>query len=143
MKIVLAAALAAFLVIAFGTIESASAAEANVRANAPRVTGPAFYRGPMLRFNAPYRNARHRGGHHHHHHHRRHRHFTGLPVLAGPAVIYQNGAIEIPDEEPVAAIPQVPVQPVVYRVGSSGACDVQQVRVRGEAGRTTVNIWRC
>lgn len=142
MKFVPAAALAAFLIFTPGVAETVSAAEAQTAArNTPRVTGPAFYRGPILRFNA---NAHHRGHRHRGwRHHRHHRHFTGLPVLSGPAVIYQNGAIEVPDEDVTGSVPQPVAQPVIYRVGEPGSCDLERVRVRGERGRTTVNVWRC
>ena len=75
----------------------------------------------------------------------RHRHRKQyLPVLAGPAVIYQNGDIGVPPEEEfTASVPAPLVQPVVYRRGDSGACGVQQVNVPGSHGRTNVNIWRC
>lgn len=80
-----------------------------------------------------------------HHHGWRHRHRTQfLPVLAGPAVIYQNGDIEIPRaEELTASVPTPVARPVVYRLGETGGCGLQQVGVPGSQGRTTVNIWRC
>lgn len=69
------------------------------------------------------------------------------PALRGPAVIYQNGEIGIPpeQEEYTASTPAVPVvaHPVVYRIGETGGCDLQQVGVHGSRGRTTVNVWRC
>jgi len=75
----------------------------------------------------------------------RHRHRTQfLPVLAGPAVIYQNGDIEIPPANQFASsIPAPLAQPVLHRVGETGGCGLQQVGVPGSQGRTTVNIWRC
>lgn len=79
-----------------------------------------------------------------HHNAWRHRHRTQfLPVLAGPAVIHQNGDIEIPPaQELTASVPPV-TNPVVYRLGETGGCGLQQVGVPGSNGRTTVNIWRC
>jgi hypothetical protein len=75
-------------------------------------------------------------------HHRHRKQF--LPVLAGPAVIYQNGDIGIPpEEEYTASVPVPVVQPVVYRIGETGGCGVQRVNVPGSRGRTNVNIWRC
>jgi hypothetical protein len=79
----------------------------------------------------------------HHHHGWRHRHRQFLPVLAGPAVIYQNGDIGIPPEDDFTASVPAIVQPVVYRLGETGGCGRQQVSVPGGQGRTTVNIWRC
>jgi hypothetical protein len=80
-----------------------------------------------------------------HRHGWRHRHRTQfLPVLAGPAVIYQNGDIEIPPaNELTASVPPPVAQPAVYRAGETGGCGLQQVGVPGSHGRTTVNVWRC
>jgi len=80
-----------------------------------------------------------------HHHAWRHRHHRRqvLPVLAGPAVIYQNGEIGIPPQIITGSIPAPSVQPVIYRLGSTGGCDRQQVHVPGSKGRTAVNVWRC
>jgi len=80
-----------------------------------------------------------------HHHAWRHRyhHRQALPVLAGPAVIYQNGEIGIPPQIITGSIPAPSVQPVIYRLGSMGGCDRQQVHVPGSKGRTAVNVWRC
>ena len=81
----------------------------------------------------------------HRHHAWRHRHRTQfLPVLAGPAVIYQNGDIGIPQEEDrlSAAVPTT-AQPVVYRLGERGGCGLQQLSVPGSKGQTTINVWRC
>jgi hypothetical protein len=82
---------------------------------------------------------------HRHHHGWRHRHRAhALPVLAGPAVIYQNGDIGIPPEdEYTASVPAPAAQPVVYRLGEIAGCGLQQVSVPGSKGRTSVNIWRC
>jgi hypothetical protein len=83
---------------------------------------------------------------HRHHHGWRHRHHRRqyLPVLAGPAVIYQNGDIGVPPAY-TGSVPSVPVvaTPVVYRIGEPSGCGRQQVSVPGSQGRTTVNIWRC
>lgn len=68
------------------------------------------------------------------------------PGLRGPAVIYRNGEIGLlPEQEYTASLPAVPVvaHPVVYRLGQTGGCEVQQVHVPGSRGRTAVNIWRC
>lgn len=80
-----------------------------------------------------------------HHHGWRHRHRKPyLAGFAGPTVIYQNGDIAIPPEDDyVASIPAPAAQPVVYRIGETGACGIQQVNVPGRQGRATVNIWRC
>ncbi len=85
-----------------------------------------------------YNRHRHRHGWRHRHH----RQF--LPVLAGPAVIYQNGDVGIPPAY-TGSVPAVPTvaTPVVYRLGQNGGCDRQQVNVPGSHGRTAVNIWRC
>ena len=81
-----------------------------------------------------------------HHHGWRHRHHRRqfLPLLAGPAIIYQNGDIGVPPAY-TGSIPAVPTvaTPVVYRLGQNGGCGRQQVNVPGSQGRTTVNIWRC
>ena len=75
----------------------------------------------------------------------RHRHRAQvLPVLAGPAVIYQNGDIGLPpEEEYTASVPGPVAQPVVYRLGETAGCGLQQVSVPGSKGRTSVNVWRC
>lgn len=65
------------------------------------------------------------------------------PGLRGPAVIYQNGEIGIPPEQQYTAAVPVVANPVVYRVGQTGSCGLQQVNVPGSSGRTSVNIWRC
>lgn len=79
---------------------------------------------------------------HHAGHHRRYAHF--LPGFRGPAVIYRNGEIGIPPEDGLTATtPQPVAQPVVYRLGESGGCGLQQLNVPGDRGRTTVNVWRC
>jgi len=80
-----------------------------------------------------------------HHHGWRHRHRAHvLPIITGPAVIYQNGDIGIPPEdEYTASVPAPVAQPVVYRLGETSGCGVQQVNVPGSKGRTSVNVWRC
>jgi hypothetical protein len=82
--------------------------------------------------------------HRHHWRYANRAHF--YPGLRGPAVIYQNGEIGIPPEQQyTASLPAAPVvaNPVVYRVGQTGSCGLQQVSVPGSNGRTSVNIWRC
>ncbi|HMN51034.1 MAG: hypothetical protein KF794_11585 [Xanthobacteraceae bacterium] len=146
MKLVTAAALAALLsaIAAFATAAPASAKDAAVAANAQPfraygINRPLNYRFPVLPRNHSFNAQRpHHPGWQH-----RPRRQTGFPILRGPAVIYQNGEIGLPDEreDVTAAIPTA--QPVVHRVGDTGQCNVQQVRVPGSQGRTTVNIWRC
>jgi hypothetical protein len=82
---------------------------------------------------------------HHRHHWRYANRAHFYPGLRGPAVIYQNGEIGIPPEDYTASVPAAPViaTPVVYRIGQTGSCDVQQVHVPGSKGRTAINIWRC
>ncbi len=81
----------------------------------------------------------------HHHHGRHHRHRAQLlPVLAGPAVIYRNGDIGIPPAADSTFTSTAPAaQPVVYSLGETGGCGLEQIGVPGSHGRTTVNIWRC
>lgn len=146
MKLVPAAALAALLsaLTAFATAVPASAKDAAIAANAQPfraygINRPLNYRFPVLPRNHSFNTQRqHRHGWRHRHHR-----YGGLPVLRGPAVIYQNGEIGYPDdrEDITATVPAA--QPVVHRVGDTGQCNVQQVRVPGSQGRTTVNIWRC
>ncbi len=122
-----------------GANEAAVAAHPQFRAYG--INRPLNYRFPVVPRNYTFNARTHRYGWRHRHHHHR---FVGLPVLSGPAVIYQNGEIEVPtDNDITGALPPAVVQPVIYRVGVSGACNVQQVNVRGERGRTTVNVWRC
>lgn len=79
-----------------------------------------------------------------HHHGWRHRHHRFIAGFRGPAIIYQNGNIDLPPER-VVTPPAVPTiaHPVVYRIGETGSCSVQQVNVAGRKGRTSVNIWHC
>ncbi len=79
-----------------------------------------------------------------HHAHRHHRRAQSLPLLRGPAIIYRNGDIGIPPER-VVTEPAVPViaHPVVHRIGDTGGCEVEHLKVRGSQGHTTVNVWRC
>lgn len=79
----------------------------------------------------------------HHHHGWRHRHHRHIAGFRGPLVVYQNGDTELPEQ--AITPPAVPTiaHPVVYRIGETGACGVQQVNVGGSRGRTNVNIWRC
>jgi hypothetical protein len=119
----------------------AGANEANVAAHPPfrahGINRPLNYRFPVLPRNHSFHARTHRHGWRHHHHR-----FTGLPVLTGPAVIYQSGEIELPPEHDITGA--LPIRPVIYRVGTSGSCDVQSVNVPSSVrGRTTVNIWRC
>ena len=120
----------------------ATANEAAVAAHpqrAYRFNQPLNYRFPVLPRSYVFNARTHRHGWRHRHH--RHR-FVGLPVISGPAVIYQNGEIEVPNDNDITGA--LPVQPVLYRVGTPGRCDVQSVNVpSSERGRTTVNIWRC
>jgi hypothetical protein len=141
-----AALLAASGLMACGLIglaaSPAAAKDANVAAHPPfrahGINRPLNYRFPVLPRNHSFNTRTHRHGWRHRHHHR----FVGLPVLTGPAVIYQNGEIELPYDDDITGA--LPVQPVVYRIGVSGACDLQRVNVPSPArGRTTVNIWRC
>jgi hypothetical protein len=119
--------------------EAAVAAQPRFRAHG--INRPLNYRFPVLPRNHSFNARTHRHGWRHRHHHHR---FVGLPVLSGPAVIYQNGEIELPDDNDITgALPPPIVQPVIHRLGVSGACDLQRVNVRGERGRTTVNVWRC
>jgi hypothetical protein len=133
------------IALSAASFSHAEARDTQVAANAApfraySVNRPLNYRFPVLPRNHSFVNR----NHHHHHWHRRHRYFQPLPALAGPVVIYQNGEIGIPPEEEfTGAIPQVPVQPVIHRLGVSGACGLQRVNVPGSHGRTTVNIWRC
>ncbi len=144
MKRVAAAAAIAFAV-SIAAFYAAETNRAQAASNPPpfRAHGmnrPLDYRFPVTPRNYSFANRRY----HHGWHHRRR--FQPLPALAGPMVIYQNGEIGIPpQEEFTGSIPrvQIPVQPVVHRIGETGACNVQQVNVPGSVGRTTVNIWRC
>ena len=125
------------------TSAPARANDAAVAAHPPfrahGINRPLNYRFPVLPRNHSFHARTHRHGWRHRHHHHR---FVGLPVLSGPAVIYQNGEIEIPNDGDITGA--LPVQPVIYRVGVSGACNVQRVNVpSSERGRTIVNIWRC
>jgi hypothetical protein len=146
MKKMTAALLAACGLIGFaGTSLPASANEAAVAAHPPfraySTNRPLNYRFPVVPRNQAFNARTHRYGWRHRHHHHR---FAGLPVLSGPAVIYQNGEIELPtDNDITGALPQTSVRPVIYRVGTSGACNAQPVNVPGQYGRTTVNVWRC
>lgn len=101
------------------------------------------FRAP-LNYRFPVMPRSHVFSHHRHRHpgwHRHHRRAQYLPVFRGPAVIYQNGEIGIPPENPA---PPLPVAwPVVHRLGETGGCDLQQLDVPGSRGRTTVNVWRC
>jgi hypothetical protein len=144
MKKMTAAALAAWGLFGLVAATPAAANDAAVAAHPPfrahGINRPLNYRFPVLPRNHSFHARTHRHGwrHRHHHHHR----FTGLPVLTGPAVIYQNGEIELPPENDITGA--LPVRPVIYRVGTAGACDVQRVNVPSNVrGRTTVNIWRC
>ncbi len=114
---------------------------------------PAEAQAPNLQFQAPlnYRFSVQPKSHvffynrNRHHHGWRHRHPRGpsLPLPAGPAVIYQNGEIEIPPQTIASSLAASVVQPVVYRIGGTGGCDRQQVHVPGSQGGATVNVWRC
>lgn len=144
MKKMTAAAAIAFAVslAAFSGTESngAQAASNTPPFRAHGINRPLDYRFPVTPRNYSFANR------HHRYNWRHPRRFQPLPALAGPMVIYQNGEIGIPpQEEFTGSIPQVriPVQPVVHRIGETGACNVQQVNVPGSLGRTTVNIWRC
>ena len=123
--------------------DAAVAAHPPFRAQPFRAYGinrPLNYRFPVLPRNHSFHARTHRHGWRHRHH--RHHRFTGLPVLTGPAVIYQNGEIELPAENDITGA--LPVRPVIYRVGTAGRCDVQSVNVPSSVrGRTIVNIWRC
>lgn len=145
----LAAALILLLSAGIFGVPAASARDAQVAANAPRsvpfraygINRPLFNRAPVLQRNHSFHRT-HRHGWRNRHHHR----FTGLPVITGPVVIYQNGDIGIPpyDDDITASIPAPPVQPVVYRAGTTGGCSLQIVPVRAwHGGRTTVNVTRC
>lgn len=81
----------------------------------------------------------------HRHHAWRYRggRIAGLPVLRGPAVIYESGEIGVPPPAAVIPTPAPGVQPVVYRIGERGGCGREQLQVPGSNGRTTINVWRC
>lgn len=79
--------------------------------------------------------------HRHPGHHHRLR--NTLPIRYGPAVVYRNGDIEIPQEEYVNPAPAPVAQPVIHRLGETGGCDRQQLNVPGSRGLSTVNVWRC
>lgn len=144
MKSVPAAALAALLsaLAVFASTAPSPAKDSNVAANAQRfrahsVNRPLNYNFPVTPRNHAFNARTHRHGWRHRHHR-----FAGLPLLTGPAVIYQNGEIGFENGGDITT--SVPAaQPVVYRLGETGNCNVQQVRVPGSQGRTTVNIWRC
>lgn len=132
--------LTAAIAIAFFVLSGASA-QAQFSMN-PQFRTPLNHRSPATPRSHVFAPRHHR--HHAHRRHHRHRIFQPLPILAGPAVIYRNGDIEIPPEHEITGAVEPPVaEPVVYRLGESGGCDLQQVNVPGSHGRTTVNIWRC
>lgn len=139
----------AVIVIALSaaSFSDATARDAQVAASAPAPFRAFSANRPLgYRFVAPQR--RHAVAPRHHRHHIRHRHhrhrfFQPLPILTGPAVIYRNGDIDIPEEEITGAIEPPVAAPVIHRLGETGDCNLQQVNVRGSRGRTTVNIWRC
>lgn len=121
----------AAIAIALCTV-SFSGAEAQM--TSLQFRAPLNYRIPVMPRSYVFNNARR-------HHHRRAQFFPGF---RGPAVIYQNGEIGIPPENDVtASVPLPAVQPVVYRLGETGGCALQQQNVPGTHGRTIVNIWRC
>jgi hypothetical protein len=127
----------ACLIAAPTALSTAGATEANVRVH--RAAPAARYQ-PRPRFS-------HRFQRPHRHGHRgfRKRRIVGIAPLYGPAVINRYGAIEnLPAENEILnSIPQEPVRPVIHRLGTRGDCHVEQVRVPGTYGRTTVNLWRC
>jgi hypothetical protein len=129
-----AAAFALAVLIAIPpALSTAEAGEAAVRVHR---AAPAARFQPRPRFAHRFHRT-HRYGHRGY----RHRRIVGL---YGPAVINRYGAIEqLEENDIVAAIPEEPVRPVIHRLGTSGDCHVQQVRVPGSYGRTTVNLWRC
>lgn len=139
------AAVALVFAVSFAAFSGVESNSAQAASNTPPfrahgINRPLDYRFPVTPRNYSYANRHHRYGWRHP------RRFQPLPALAGPMVIYQNGEIGIPpQEEFTGSVPQVhiPLQPVVHRIGETGACDVQLVNVPGSMGRTTVNIWRC
>jgi hypothetical protein len=139
------AAVALMFAVSLAAFSIAESNSAQAASNTPPfrahgINRPFDYRFPVTPRNYSVANRYHRYGWRHH------RRFQPLPALAGPMVIYQNGEIGIPPhEEFTGSIPNAPIsaQPVVHRVGETGACDVQQVNVPGSLGRTTINIWRC
>lgn len=132
--------LTAAVAFAFFVLGGASA-QAQISAN-PQLRTPPAYRLPVTPRSHAFAYRYHR--HHVHRRHYRYRFFPPLPVLAGPAVIYRNGDVEIPPEHEITGSIAPPVaEPVVHVLGESGGCDLQQVNVPGGLGRTTVNIWRC
>lgn len=145
-----AAALALLIFAVIGAANApALAGESKIATSVPRIAPfrayginrPFYNRAPAMRRNHSFRHYR---THRHGWRHRHHRRFTGWPAISGPAVIYRNGDVGIlPDDDITASIPAPVAEPVVHRVGSRGACDLERVRVSGGEGRTTVNIWRC
>lgn len=130
------AAAAFALAVLIATPPALSPAEAGEAAVRVHRAAPAVRFQQRPRFSHRFQRT-HRFGHRGY----RHRRIVGL---YGPAVINRYGAIEQPEENDiVAAIPEEPVRPVIHRLGTSGDCHVQQVRVPGSHGRTTVNLWRC